>query len=198
MLSIARTIKPRPKVIYTFVDLYTTVAGLKPKNWDISAIPKPQSLVEDESSPPPSPKPSPNRKIARSPTPRGVLMHRGTMQKSFPDGWAPPRKLSREAMDSLRALHAMNPKTFTTPVLAEKFRISPEGVRRILKSKWEPTKEKREQMMQKQRQAREEWIQQRRLEEMQGGTKGTSCPSHDARGYYLQVPRGGILLCSTN
>ncbi|KZT65299.1 hypothetical protein DAEQUDRAFT_643870, partial [Daedalea quercina L-15889] len=67
--------------------------------------------------------------------------HRAAMKKAFPQGWSPPRKLSREAMDALRALHATDPEVFTTPLLASKFRISPEAVRRILKSKWEPTQE---------------------------------------------------------
>ncbi|KDQ58615.1 hypothetical protein JAAARDRAFT_104693, partial [Jaapia argillacea MUCL 33604] len=70
------------------------------------------------------------------------VAHRTTMKKTFPQGWAPPRKLSREAMDGLRALHYHDPEQFTTPVLAEKFRVSPEAVRRILRSKWEPSKEK--------------------------------------------------------
>ncbi|EDR08216.1 uncharacterized protein LACBIDRAFT_148118, partial [Laccaria bicolor S238N-H82] len=68
--------------------------------------------------------------------------HRETIRKEFPGGWSPPRKLSREAMDGLRQLHHHDPEKFTTPLLAEKFRISPEAVRRILKSKWEPSREK--------------------------------------------------------
>ncbi|KAA1472042.1 hypothetical protein DENSPDRAFT_742494, partial [Dentipellis sp. KUC8613] len=67
--------------------------------------------------------------------------HRASLRARFPDGWAPPRKLSRDAMAGLRSLHALDPETFTTPVLAEKFRVSPEAVRRILRSKWQPTKE---------------------------------------------------------
>lgn len=47
--------------------------------------------------------------------------------------WAPGRKLSRAAMDGLRMLHAHDPEVFSTPVLANKFQISPEAVRRILK-----------------------------------------------------------------
>ncbi|EJC99210.1 uncharacterized protein FOMMEDRAFT_34509, partial [Fomitiporia mediterranea MF3/22] len=69
------------------------------------------------------------------------LKHRELMKKRFPEGWNPPRKLSREAMEGVRALHQHDPKTFSTPVLAERFRISPEAVRRILKSKWTPSKE---------------------------------------------------------
>ncbi|EMD35540.1 hypothetical protein CERSUDRAFT_37972, partial [Gelatoporia subvermispora B] len=67
--------------------------------------------------------------------------HRETIKKDFPEGWAPPRKLSREAMEGLRQMHKMDPEIYTTPVLAAKFRISPEAVRRVLKSKWQPSSE---------------------------------------------------------
>ncbi|EEB94067.1 hypothetical protein MPER_07187 [Moniliophthora perniciosa FA553] len=74
------------------------------------------------------------------------------MQKDFPDGWNPPKKLSREAMEGLRELHHLDKQKFSTPVLAEKFRISPEAVRRILKSKWQQPKEKREKLAERDRQ----------------------------------------------
>ena len=41
-------------------------------------------------------------------------------------------------------LHAVAPAQFTTPVLAERFKVSPEVIRRILKSKWRPTEEEAE------------------------------------------------------
>ncbi|KAF7983478.1 hypothetical protein HWV62_21780 [Athelia sp. TMB] len=72
--------------------------------------------------------------------------HAAVMKKSFPAGWQPPKKLSRDAMEGLRLLNKQNPDIFTTPILAEKFRISPEAVRRILKSKWEPSRERRQQL----------------------------------------------------
>ena len=68
------------------------------------------------------------------------------MKKRFPEGWAPPRKISRSAMDALRQLHQIDPEGMTTAVLAEKFKISPEAVRRILKSKWTPSQEKKEKL----------------------------------------------------
>ncbi|KIP12108.1 hypothetical protein PHLGIDRAFT_82293, partial [Phlebiopsis gigantea 11061_1 CR5-6] len=82
-------------------------------------------------------------KVADSPTPIQYKAHRDAMKKNFPEGWAPPRKLSRQAMDGLRSLNAHDPDMFTTPVLAEKFKISPEAVRRILRSKWLPSKDER-------------------------------------------------------
>ncbi|KAJ4474190.1 hypothetical protein C8R41DRAFT_740844, partial [Lentinula lateritia] len=69
-------------------------------------------------------------------------IHREVIREEFPDGWNPPRKLSREAMEGLRQLYHLDKTKFTTPVLAEKFKISPEAVRRILKSRWEQPKEK--------------------------------------------------------
>ncbi|KAF8707864.1 hypothetical protein RHS03_03848, partial [Rhizoctonia solani] len=45
-------------------------------------------------------------------------------------------------MEVLRALHASDPVQYRTPVLANKFKISPEAVSRILKSKWRPSPER--------------------------------------------------------
>ena len=89
------------------------------------------------------------------PTPARWAKHRASLKAKFPEGWAPPHKLSRAAMDGLRALHAHDPETFPTPVLAEKFRISPEAVRRILRSKWEPTKEQRDRLLERERRFRQ-------------------------------------------
>jgi hypothetical protein len=78
------------------------------------------------------------------------------MKRSFPSGWSPPHKLSRKAMDGLRELQRFDPEKFTTPILAERFRISPEAVRRILKSKWVPTEERRSKWIEKENNARKE------------------------------------------
>lgn len=68
-------------------------------------------------------------------------------------------------MDGLRVLNMHDPQTFTTPVLAAKFRISPEAVRRILKSKWEPSAEERARLTRREMRDKEEWIQRRRIAE---------------------------------
>ncbi|KAJ7044111.1 hypothetical protein C8F04DRAFT_909802, partial [Mycena alexandri] len=91
--------------------------------------------------------PSHRRKPPTEPTPATWQTHRASLKEAFPDGWNPPRKLSREAMDGLRQLHRVDPETFTTPVLAERFRISPEGVRRILKSRWTPPPQRRAELL---------------------------------------------------
>ncbi|KAF8589556.1 hypothetical protein K439DRAFT_1246128, partial [Ramaria rubella] len=59
-----------------------------------------------------------------------------------PGGWCPPCKISHDAMDSLCMLHRHSPETFTTPVLAQQFKVTPEAVRRILQSRWVPSKER--------------------------------------------------------
>ncbi|KAJ5172845.1 Neugrin-like protein [Penicillium capsulatum] len=64
---------------------------------------------------------------------------KGALEKKFPSGWNPPKKLSPDAMDGIRHLHATSPERFTTEILAEEFKVSPESIRRILKSKWRPS-----------------------------------------------------------
>ena len=56
-------------------------------------------------------------------------------------GWLPRKRLSPDSLEGIRALHAQNSDTYTTPVLAERFQVSPEAIRRILKSKWRPNDE---------------------------------------------------------
>lgn len=59
------------------------------------------------------------------------------LKEKFPEGWKPKKKMSPDAMAGIRALHRQFPDTYTTEVLAQKFEMSPEAIRRILKSKWE-------------------------------------------------------------
>ncbi|UZJ57358.1 hypothetical protein CBS101457_006678 [Exobasidium rhododendri] len=53
--------------------------------------------------------------------------------------WRPYKIISREAQDGLRALHQDDPERWSRQVLAQTFKLSVEGVRRILKSRWRPT-----------------------------------------------------------
>lgn len=66
---------------------------------------------------------------------------KAALKEKFPDGWNPRKKLSPDALAGIRALHQQFPEEYTTEVLAEKFEVSAEAVRRILKSKWEPNPE---------------------------------------------------------
>lgn len=149
---------------------YSTTNEPKKRDWRLAGHPAPLSLTEDaegetldlsEDEPPP-------RRRNRAPTedtPEEWRRHRLAIKEAFPQGWSPPRKLSREAMDGLRAMHIYDKRTFSTPVLAEKFKISPEAVRRILRSKWEPSREQRTRFAERERRSREERKMQNRLEE---------------------------------
>lgn len=76
--------------------------------------------------------------------PEGWQIQKAALKEKFKEGWSPPRKLSPDALDLIRHLHSTAPDQFTTPVLAEQFKVSPEAIRRILKSKWRPTEEEME------------------------------------------------------
>ncbi|KAI1623475.1 hypothetical protein EDD37DRAFT_425477 [Exophiala viscosa] len=65
-------------------------------------------------------------------------------QKFGDDGWQPRKKLSPDTMEGIRALHAEDPDRYSTPLLAEHFKVSPEAIRRILKSKWKPSENEME------------------------------------------------------
>ncbi|KAK3315365.1 hypothetical protein B0H66DRAFT_343018 [Apodospora peruviana] len=66
-------------------------------------------------------------------------IQREALKKKFPEGWNPRKKMSPDAMAGIRALHQQFPEDYTTDVLAKKFEMSPEAIRRILRSKWQPT-----------------------------------------------------------
>lgn len=110
-------------------------------------------------------RPKSTASVNTSPVPMQYLRHRQAMKEAFPDGWSPQRKLSREAMDGLRTLHKHDPETFTTSVLSNRFKISPEAVRRILKSNWMPDEKRKNEMALKEMKMRETWREKRREEE---------------------------------
>ncbi|KAH9939920.1 hypothetical protein B0H21DRAFT_780458 [Amylocystis lapponica] len=174
MLAITRSLAAPSSAARTFINFYSTVSGLSRKKWRTGSHPAPPSLVkddydsiqaDDDAEPERVAPKFLRRKPSKIPTPHEFAAHRMTMKSAFPQGWMPPRKISREAMDGMRSMHAVDPSVLSTAVLAEKFRISPEAVRRILKSKWEPTREQRVRMAERERRSREQWIRQRREEE---------------------------------
>lgn len=72
-------------------------------------------------------------------------VHKDSMkQKLGGKRWDPQKKVSPDAMEGIRALHAQWPDYFTTPVLAKQFEVSSEAIRRILKSKWRANAEEEE------------------------------------------------------
>lgn len=70
-------------------------------------------------------------------------------EKFGPTGWLPRKRLSPDTLDGIRTLHAQYPDKFTTPILADQFKISAEAIRRILKSKWRPKDEEEERRRQR-------------------------------------------------
>jgi hypothetical protein len=84
-------------------------------------------------------------KSARPPTVKKEpwQVQKEALQKKFgSEGWNPRKKLSPDTIDGIRALNQQYPDKYPTPVLAEKFKVSAEAIRRILKSKWRPSPEK--------------------------------------------------------
>lgn len=60
------------------------------------------------------------------------------------EAWNPKKRLSPDTIEGIRTMHQNDPYRYTTPVLAEHFKVSPEAIRRILKSKWQPSAEEAE------------------------------------------------------
>ncbi|KAF2089855.1 hypothetical protein K490DRAFT_35284 [Saccharata proteae CBS 121410] len=72
-------------------------------------------------------------------------IQKAALKAKFGDqGWSPKRRLSPDALEGIRTLHKSNPEVYTTPALAQEFKVSPEAIRRILRSKWRPTEEEDE------------------------------------------------------
>ncbi|KAL3959866.1 hypothetical protein ACCO45_004983 [Purpureocillium lilacinum] len=57
--------------------------------------------------------------------------------------------LSPDALAGIRALNAQFPDVYTTQALADKFEVSAEAIRRILKSKWQPSAAEEEERQQR-------------------------------------------------
>jgi len=70
------------------------------------------------------------------------------LEKFKGDQWNPTKRISREQMDSVKMLKKAMPD-MTNTQLAEQFKISPEAVRRILKSKWTPSIEEEEKLFER-------------------------------------------------
>ena len=67
-------------------------------------------------------------------------IQKSALSKKFGgSSWLSRKRLSPDSLEGIRTLHTEFPDTYTTPVLANLFQISPEAIRRILKSKWRPS-----------------------------------------------------------
>lgn len=67
------------------------------------------------------------------------------LQEKFPEGWDPKKKLSRDQMAELREIKTARPN-ITNDELSSLFKVSPEAIRRILKSRWRPNADKSKQL----------------------------------------------------
>lgn len=67
------------------------------------------------------------------------VQKKALVQKFKDEGWRPRKKLSPDTLDGIRALHEQDPEKYSTPTLAEHFKVSPESIRRILKSNFRPS-----------------------------------------------------------
>jgi hypothetical protein len=81
------------------------------------------------------------------PKPEWLKHKEAIKEKLNGEAWNPRKKLSPDTMEGIRHLHKTQPHKFTTPVLAQHFQVSPEAIRRILKSKWRPTDEEAEERL---------------------------------------------------
>ena len=118
-----------------------------------------------------SPKPeatSPPPNLPRKPL-EPWQSQKSSLRQKFPEGYKPIKRLSPDAIEGIRALHTSNPSHFTTANLSQQFEVSPEAIRRILKSKWRPNGEEEEKR-------RERW--ERRGERIWGALveKGVHAP----------------------
>ena len=66
---------------------------------------------------------------------------KAALKEKFPSGWMPQKRLSPDAIAGIRALNAQFPDMYDAAHLARRFEVSPEAMRRILRSRWEPSPE---------------------------------------------------------
>jgi Neugrin len=106
----------------------SSIVGTRKPSTVISAKPKPARTPVEE-----------RRLVEESLEPWQV--QKIALKKKFPEGWNPRKRLSPDALAGIRAVHSQFPEQYTTRVLAKMFEISPEAIRRILKSRWSPKEE---------------------------------------------------------
>ncbi|KAF2654099.1 hypothetical protein K491DRAFT_769109 [Lophiostoma macrostomum CBS 122681] len=94
-------------------------------------------------APPRSAKPTERRREK----PDWLIQKEALKEKLGENHWNPRKKLSPDTMEGIRHLNETQPERFTTPVLAQYFKVSPEAIRRILKSNWRPSDEEQEERL---------------------------------------------------
>ncbi|GBB85024.1 hypothetical protein RclHR1_01160018 [Rhizophagus clarus] len=82
----------------------------------------------------------------------GWLKHKFAMKERIGfKHWKPHKRVNREIMDKIRWLHNQFPEEYNAEKLSNHFKISPESIRRIIKSKFIPNSEILERQEQKYR-----------------------------------------------
>ncbi|KAJ1680195.1 hypothetical protein EV182_000500 [Spiromyces aspiralis] len=71
--------------------------------------------------------------------------------------WEPKKRVARSTMDKICFLHREMPEVWTIEKLSQQFRISFESVRRIIKSKFVPSKERLAEMEQRHKRLHREY-----------------------------------------
>ncbi|KAK2752146.1 Required for respiratory growth protein 9 mitochondrial [Onygenales sp. PD_40] len=69
----------------------------------------------------------------------GWMIQKRVLKEKYKDGWNPKKRVPPETLDIIRHLHQQDPLKYSNAVLAEEYKVSPEAIRRILKSKWQPS-----------------------------------------------------------
>ncbi|MCJ1472214.1 Required for respiratory growth protein 9 mitochondrial [Lambiella insularis] len=123
--------KPTPRVTRTNIARTSTLEGsstnTRPQNATNRV--KPQIISTAKRTKPVTPQ-----------EPWGI--QKTALEEKFGEkGWVPRKRLSPDALEGIRALHAQYPQDFSTSALADQFKVSPEAIRRILKSKWRPNED---------------------------------------------------------
>lgn len=88
------------------------------------------------------------------------------LRKRYGD-WNPTRKVSRQYMDDIRELKAKAPHLKTVQI-ADFFKMSPESIRRILKSTWLPTEAEVEKQRQRGERRKAESRERQLAQELEG------------------------------
>ncbi|KAK4555526.1 Required for respiratory growth protein 9 mitochondrial [Recurvomyces mirabilis] len=120
-----------PSVWAGFENNSTPVQPRKPLR-PLSELP-----LKQEAAKPTQPEPKPKKEPWQ-------IQKRVAEQKFGETGWQPRKRLSPDTLEGIRALHASDSATYTTEMLSAHFKITPEAIRRILKSKWQPNDEESE------------------------------------------------------
>lgn len=77
------------------------------------------------------------------------LKQKEALAKKFKgERWNPPKKLNRVQMESVRLLKRQFPD-MSAKELSQQFKVSPEAIRRILKSRWKPNEREAERIEQR-------------------------------------------------